>query len=65
MEKKTAATKTAAKRTAAKKTTLLKKELMEVEKLCKDLELDLRKLTKKIEVLNHHTFIVGPNPPKE
>ncbi len=55
--KKVAAKKFAGEKTAAKE------KLQEIQTLLKDLDCDLRQLTKKIEALCHNPLRPSPDPP--
>jgi hypothetical protein len=47
-----------------KPTAQFTKDFKEVEKLCESLELQLRRLKKKLRCLEHDPFIVGPKKPR-
>lgn len=47
-----------------KPTAQFTKDFKEVEKLCENLELQLRRLKKKLKCLEHDPFFVGPKKPR-
>jgi hypothetical protein len=61
--KKTTVKKAAAKKTSATKSTASLREIKRIHDTVQSLELDLRTLRKKMTILFHDTFLVGPEPP--